>query len=104
MMKIDSEVLISLVEERPVLWDNTLPGYKDRITTVCAWAEVCKAFKTDFDELPKRDQSDCGNFLPIFINYIFCACTRLLSMFWDLQVANVLFIKNHREPKCHSSN
>jgi len=30
MEKIDIELLISLVEERPVIWDKTLDLYKDK--------------------------------------------------------------------------
>ena len=33
MDEIDAEVLITLVEIRPVLWDKTLDVYKDRIAT-----------------------------------------------------------------------
>ncbi|KAG5874082.1 hypothetical protein JTB14_033431 [Gonioctena quinquepunctata] len=35
----DCEVLISLVENRPVLWDRTRDGFKDRIVTRNAWLE-----------------------------------------------------------------
>jgi hypothetical protein len=30
---IDAEVLISLIEARPVLWDKILDAFKDRIAT-----------------------------------------------------------------------
>ena len=42
---IDADVLISLIEARPVLWDKTPDVFKDRIATRNAWREVCLALK-----------------------------------------------------------
>ena len=39
---IDNEILISLVEARPVLWDKTQEIYRDRNATRNAWREICK--------------------------------------------------------------
>jgi hypothetical protein len=47
---IDADVLISLIEARPVLWDKTLDVFKDRIATRNAWREVCLELKPDFEE------------------------------------------------------
>jgi len=39
--ELDIELLISVVNARPVLWDKTDDIYKDRIETKKAWREVC---------------------------------------------------------------
>jgi hypothetical protein len=49
------EVLISLVESKPVLWDKTLEGFKDRNATRNAWSEVCLALKPDFDVIDNKE-------------------------------------------------
>ncbi|KOB65838.1 hypothetical protein OBRU01_16881 [Operophtera brumata] len=38
---IDPEQLITLVQERGVLWDKTLNDYKDKHLKIAAWREVC---------------------------------------------------------------
>ena len=57
---IDNEILISLIQERPVLWDKTLEIFKDRNATRNAWHEVCLGFRSDFDQLEKRERNDFG--------------------------------------------
>ncbi|CAH1986954.1 unnamed protein product [Acanthoscelides obtectus] len=39
--ELDTELLIALIEARPVLWDKTSPIYKNRHETKEAWKEVC---------------------------------------------------------------
>ncbi|XP_049799554.1 uncharacterized protein LOC126234856 [Schistocerca nitens] len=60
MDEIDTELLITLVEVRPVLWDKTLDAYRDRIATKNAWREVCVALKQDFDEMEDKDKNAFG--------------------------------------------
>ncbi|XP_049948240.1 uncharacterized protein LOC126456533 [Schistocerca serialis cubense] len=60
MDEIDTELLITLVEVRPVLWDKTLDAYRDRIATKNAWREVCVALKQDFDEMEDKDKNVFG--------------------------------------------
>jgi hypothetical protein len=43
--QIDIELLISLIEARPVLWDKASDIYKDRDGTRKAWKEVCEGIK-----------------------------------------------------------
>jgi hypothetical protein len=43
--EFDTELLISLVEVRPVLWDKTGDIYKDRNETKKVWTEVLFTFK-----------------------------------------------------------
>jgi hypothetical protein len=47
----DIELLISLVDARPVLWDKTDDIYKDGIETKKAWREVYVCLQEDFEAL-----------------------------------------------------
>jgi len=49
--EFDIDLLISLVEARPVLWDKTYDIYKDRNEKKKAWREVCFCLQEDFDAL-----------------------------------------------------
>lgn len=60
---IDNEILISLIREKPVLWDKTLEIFKDRNATKNAWHEVCLEFRSDFDQLKEKDRNDFGKFI-----------------------------------------
>jgi len=59
---IDAEVLISLTEARPVLWDKTLDAFKDRIATRNAWREVCLELKPDFEEFEDSAKNAFGKY------------------------------------------
>ena len=59
-IEIDTERLIFLVQERPVLWDKTEDIYKDRNATKNAWKEVCMELKPDFEELDDREKNTFG--------------------------------------------
>ena len=47
----DIELSVSLVEDRPVLWDETDDSYKDRNEIKKAWTEVCICLQEDFEAL-----------------------------------------------------
>ena len=49
--EFDTDLLISLVEARPVLWDKTDDIYKDRNETKKAWLEVFICLQEDFEAL-----------------------------------------------------
>ncbi|CAL1543022.1 unnamed protein product [Lymnaea stagnalis] len=55
---VNAELLISAVEERPVLWDSSLKLYKCRISTAKAWDEVCTIMNPDFQEMDERARSE----------------------------------------------
>ncbi|KAG8303900.1 hypothetical protein J6590_107220 [Homalodisca vitripennis] len=57
---IDNDVLISLVQARPVLWDKTLASFKDRNLTRDAWREVCCALKDDFEAMEEKEKNAFG--------------------------------------------
>lgn len=59
-MDINLEVLITLVEERPVLWDKTTEEYKDKRRTFAAWREICTIMKDDFETLPENEKNELG--------------------------------------------
>jgi hypothetical protein len=49
--EFDVDLLISLLEARPVLCDKTVDIYKDRTETKKAWREVCIYLQDDFEAL-----------------------------------------------------
>jgi Alcohol dehydrogenase transcription factor Myb/SANT-like. len=55
--EFDIEMLICVVEVRPVLWDNTDGIYKERNETKKAWIEVCICLKGTSN--PKDVKSQC---------------------------------------------
>ncbi|XP_055936913.1 uncharacterized protein LOC129966504 [Argiope bruennichi] len=59
-LSIDNEILIALVQERPVLWDKTLDIFKDKNATRNAWHEVCLEIYSDFDELEEKKRNELG--------------------------------------------
>lgn len=57
-MDIEIDLLITLVQERPVLWDKSLEEYKYKSLTLKAWEEVCTILNKDFensDEINKKE-------------------------------------------------
>ena len=59
---IDNELLIHLIQERPMLWDKTSEVFKDRIVTRNAWHEVCQHLKDDFDQLEDSEKNNFGKY------------------------------------------
>ncbi|XP_004925760.2 uncharacterized protein LOC101739359 [Bombyx mori] len=47
---IDNELLISLVEQKPILWDKTMEHYKNRVATRAAWKEIIIVINPDFEK------------------------------------------------------
>jgi len=62
MEKIDTELLISLIEERPVIWDKTLDSYKNKNLKESAWKEICIILNRDFKEMEQKQRQDFGKF------------------------------------------
>ncbi|XP_014261981.1 uncharacterized protein LOC106674054 [Cimex lectularius] len=60
VLEIDNDILISLVEARPVLWDKTLNSFKDRNLTQDAWREVCCALRNDFEDMEDKEKNAFG--------------------------------------------
>lgn len=60
MAEVDLEVLITLVHDRPILWDKTQESYKDRIQTRNAWVEVFKELNDGFEEMGQQEKNEYG--------------------------------------------
>lgn len=64
---IDKEMLISLVEDRPVLWDKTLDKYKDNTASTAGWREICVILMEDFEAMELRQRQEFGKCLFYFL-------------------------------------
>ncbi|XP_072940848.1 uncharacterized protein [Epargyreus clarus] len=53
---INPEILISLVENRSILWDKTCEQYKNKIGKLEAWREICSIIKPDFVDLNEQEK------------------------------------------------
>jgi len=62
-------LIISLVETKPVLWDETDDIYKDRNETKKARREVCICLQEDFEALGEVPTSQKQLLLSIAITY-----------------------------------
>lgn len=60
---INVENLISLVQNRPVLWDKTLEIYKDKNLRTAGWREICIILNEDFEEMEEKKRQDYGKFV-----------------------------------------
>ncbi|VEN64519.1 unnamed protein product [Callosobruchus maculatus] len=60
MEAINTELLISLVEERPELWDKTLDVYKDRDLKDAAWRDICTILIEGFEEMEQTQRQEFG--------------------------------------------
>ncbi|XP_072384176.1 uncharacterized protein [Diabrotica undecimpunctata] len=62
-MEIDQELLITLVQNKPVLWDKTTDEYKDKRLTFEAWRDICKNINPTFEELPDTEKNTYGKLI-----------------------------------------
>lgn len=62
MSEVDVEILITLVQEHPVLWDKTMEDYKDRIKTRNAWIDVFKQLNEGFEEMEDNKRNEYGEY------------------------------------------
>lgn len=69
---IDLEILITLIENRPILWDKTLENYKENNLRTAAWREVCIVLREDFKELEEKERQSYGKFLYLFRLSLYC--------------------------------
>ncbi|XP_018311577.1 uncharacterized protein [Mycetomoellerius zeteki] len=60
MEEINTELLISLIEERPAIWDKTLNIYKDKNIKESAWREICVILKEGFEEKEQKERQEFG--------------------------------------------
>lgn len=64
---VDTELLISFIEDKPEIWDKSIEEYKDRIKTREAWISVCCQLKPDFQDLSDGERKEFGKFTIIHI-------------------------------------
>jgi hypothetical protein len=55
----DTDLLISLVEARPVLWEKTNDIYNNKKETKRAWREFCICLQEDFEVLGDVQKTLC---------------------------------------------
>lgn len=59
---IDTEILISLVASKFMLWDKTLDLYRDRNATRKAWQEVWSALIPYFESISDAERNALGKY------------------------------------------
>lgn len=59
MVEVELKSLITLLHDRPILWDKIQKSYKDRIQTRNAWVKVFifKELNDGFEELGQQEKS-----------------------------------------------
>ena len=82
--EFDVDLLISLVEARPVLWDKTDDIYKDRNETKKAWREVCICLQEDFEALEDVKKNAFGEYCHNLLNTADCNSYKLFFSFYIL--------------------
>ena len=53
-----SEVIISMVEQQPAIWDKGCDQYKDRVEKDKAWIAVANGVYKEWDFLSKEEQAE----------------------------------------------
>lgn len=79
---IDIDFLISLVQERPIIWDKSHEHYSDKFRKANEWVAVCKKIFQDYEEFEDQKKNKIGEllFIILFVNsihkliYIFFNC------------------------------
>jgi len=64
----NTDLLISLVEARSMLWDKTGDIYKERNQTKKAWKEVCICLQEDFKALGDVQKNTFGEYCHNLLN------------------------------------
>ncbi|XP_043483602.1 uncharacterized protein LOC122512050 [Leptopilina heterotoma] len=54
---IDTDALISIVQQKPALWDKTLEIFSDRNAKKNAWREVCEELNNDYEIMSDSDKN-----------------------------------------------
>lgn len=68
MAEYDIDFLISLIEERPVLWDTSDEHNKNKFNKQDAWKSVCESLFPNFQDKENSEKTKLGKyFYTIFI-------------------------------------
>ena len=54
---MSAEVIISMVEQQPAIWDKGSEQYKDRVEKDKAWKAVANGVYKEWDSLSKEEQT-----------------------------------------------
>ncbi|KAL1509968.1 hypothetical protein ABEB36_004631 [Hypothenemus hampei] len=117
-MDVDIENLISLVEQRPVLWDRSLESYKDKYQNREAWKGIFCMLNDDFENLNELEKNEYGksviqkwnnvrdSFLKSLkkVNSQKTSGARARTVRKYLFYEQLLFLKKIYDPKVSSSN
>lgn len=60
MSDVDIDLLISLVQERPCLWDSSDEGYKDKFIKQDSWKSICENIYENYNEKDATTKSKLG--------------------------------------------
>ncbi|CAH1996880.1 unnamed protein product [Acanthoscelides obtectus] len=61
-MNIDNDILIALVEARPVLWDKTLDIFEGTKAAREAWSQTCCELNKVFKEMESKGKNESRTF------------------------------------------
>ena len=84
----DIDLLISLLEARPVLWDKTNDIYKDRNETKTTWRKVCICLQEDFEALGGVQKNAFGEYCHNLLNTADCSSYKIFFLI----LCTILFI------------
>lgn len=59
---VDIEVMITLVQARPELWDKSSNLYKDRVAKRNGWDEVCAALNEGYVGMESKKKAEIGEY------------------------------------------
>ncbi|XP_045538097.1 uncharacterized protein LOC123721932 [Papilio machaon] len=59
-MNINQELLITLIQERPVIWDKTIDDYKNKRLKYDSWKEIFIHFQPTFEDLSGDEKNKFG--------------------------------------------
>lgn len=84
VQEIDIDYLISLVQERPIIWDKSHEHYSDKFRKANEWAAVCKIIFQDYEEFEDQKKNKIGELLFIMINKLFYILYKLILYLFQL--------------------
>lgn len=66
MSDFDIDLFISLVRERPCLWDTSNETYKDKFIKQEAWKTICEIIYDNYNEKDAIEKSKLGKLCILF--------------------------------------
>lgn len=69
--KMDVELFIIEIQNRPILWDQTIREYSNRNLKKQAWEKICDLFVEDFAVKTVKQKNEAGKQNIILYLYVF---------------------------------